>query len=210
MIFSYSLKVYFNIESPIYGLIFPSGHMLCSTSLYGWMAYKLNNLIVRILSLFLLIGIAISLVYSGYHNYYDVAAGVFFSIILIILYDYILHNKANIVTMITILFTSLAMAYIYFSTGKLLPHLWLAYYTFIGFSCSSVIFNKIDILINKFEKILASFSFFLSMYFIHYIFSFIEAPNYIFQLKWLLIGFSLPFYCFLSKKFNYKNSQSIK
>ena len=87
MIFSYALKVHFKIESPSYGLIFPSGHMLSSTALYGWLAYKLNNIIVRILALCLLTGIAISLVYSGYHNYYDVAAGGFFAAILLILYD---------------------------------------------------------------------------------------------------------------------------
>lgn len=210
MIFSYALKAYFKIESSSYGLIFPSGHMLCSTALYGWIAYKLNNIIIRILSLCLLTGIAISLVYSGYHNYYDVVAGSFFAIILLILYDYILHNKADSIITINLLFISIAMTYIYFTIDKLFPHLWLAYYTFIGFSFSAKIFNNSDILITKFEKTFTTLSFFLSMYLINYLFSFLKAPDYIFQLKWLLIGFSLPFYCFFVKKFNYQNIQFIK
>ena len=210
MIFSYTLKTYFKIESPIYGLIFPSGHMLCSTSLYGWIAYKMNNIIVRISSLCLLAGIALSLVYKGYHNYYDVIAGVFFSVILIIVYNYMSRNKSYITTIISLLFISLSMIYIYISNGKIPGNLWLAYYAFVGFSFSAEIFKNRNTLVTKIERILASLSFFLSIYLIHYIFRFIEAPNYIFQLKWLLIGFSLPFYCFLTNKFHYKNIQSIK
>ena len=102
------------------------------------------------------------------------------------------------------------MAYIYFSIGKLLPHLWLAYYAFIGFSFSTKIFNNNYILITKFEKTFTTLSFFSCMYFINYLFSFLKTSDYIFQLKWLLIGFSLQFFCFFAKKINYQNIRFVK
>lgn len=203
MIYGYSLKVFFQIYSPIYGLIFPSGHMLAPTILYGWIAYKYNNLVFRIITLILLCGIGISLVHFNYHDYFDVIGGVFFALILIIAYNFILENKPQLILGMTLILSTTLIVYLYIKLNNMLPHLWLSYYALIGFSISNKIFNNRISSQTFIHNLISSLVCFLIIFVIQYIFN-LYAKNlaiYLGQLKWLLIGASVSISCFISNLF---------
>ncbi len=101
IIVNYALKITFQIPlSPSLGkegFAFPSGHMQTSTILYGWIAYQTQKMAIKLLTVTLLIAIALSLVYFGYHNYYDILGGVFCALSLMALYIISLnHAKPTI------------------------------------------------------------------------------------------------------------------
>ena len=74
IIFNSALKITFQIPlSPLLnkeGFAFPSGHMMSSAVLYGWILLHTQNLFYRTSIIIVLFGIAFSLVHCGYHNYY--------------------------------------------------------------------------------------------------------------------------------------------
>ena len=195
MLYSFALKNSFQISSPLHGFVFPSGHMLSSTILYGQLAYKFNNLFFRILILILLGGIGASLVYSNYHNYYDVLGGVFFAIMLIGIYNFVQARTPGFLLALCLAFASLIIIYSYIGTNQIMPHLFLAYYALIGFTLSTRIFAKKTELENISGKVLATIFCFLSIFIIRYIFNLISLPIYLHQLQWLLVGISIPASC---------------
>ena len=193
MIYSHALKVSFQISSPLYGFVFPSGHMLASTVFYGWIAYQYKNIILSILTAALLIGVAISLVHANYHEYFHVVGGFFFAILLMIAYQYILLKKPLWINRFSIIVATILMLYIYLKIGAISASSWLGYYALIGFIFSSAVFQEKALLKkSNMIKIFISILSFLAIFSIGYIFKFIDAPVYLFQLKWLFIGISIP------------------
>ena len=75
------------------GFAFPSGHMQVATVLYGWLAFNIKNIWVRLSIVIILLGVGFSLVHAGYHNYYDVFGGVFFGTLLIGIYHVLLKYQ---------------------------------------------------------------------------------------------------------------------
>jgi len=63
------------------GYAFPSGHMQSGVVLYGYLMKNTPSLLLKILIVFLLLGVGQSLVYMGYHNYFDVLLWFYFSFI---------------------------------------------------------------------------------------------------------------------------------
>ncbi len=200
MLFSAALKVSFQKISP-YGFCFPSGHMQAAVVLYGWLAYKFENRLLRIGTLILLSGIGISLVYLDYHDYLDVLGGIFFAVIVLWVYISVLRKMKHDMLWMSISLATLFMLYIYLRYGQIIPHLWLAYYALIGFTLSVKIFEqKID-LRNITHKILATILCFLIILITHSIFQshfLLSLPAYLYQMKWLLIGISIPCSSFTS------------
>ncbi len=194
MLFSAALKVSFQKISP-YGFCFPSGHMQAAVVLYGWLAYKFENRFLRIGTLILLSGIGISLVYLNYHDCYDVLGGIFFAVIFLWGYIFALRETRHSMMWVSLSLATCLMLYIYLRYGQILPHLWLAYYALIGFIFSVKIFaQKID-LKNIAHKILATILCFLIILITHSIFQsqfLFSLPAYLYQMKWLLIGISIP------------------
>lgn len=198
MIFNSALKITFQIPLPPSlckeGFSFPSGHMQSSTVLYGWFAYKIKNSILRGLILFLLIGIMVSLVYCGYHNYQDIGAALMCGLLLLILYKKISPKKTTLpwilggISTLLIFYISLR--------GPILAHVWMAYYGLIGFMVSEKIFCKDPALKSFSHKIAETLFAFGSIFLIRWTFShhfFLELPIFLNQLPWGLIGFTLPF-----------------
>ena len=68
------------------GYAFPSGHMQATAAFYGWLWFKSNRVVVRIVLSAVLVGIGFGLVQLGYHNYQDVAGALFFAALLGVVY----------------------------------------------------------------------------------------------------------------------------
>ncbi len=194
ILLSFILKLIFQKQS-MYGLAFPSGHMQASVVLYGWLAYTSRNYFLRILTTILLIGIGFSLVYLGYHDYYDVLGGVFFAIILLAGYSFTLNKMTSKMPYINLSLATYLMLSIFFYCESILPHLWLAYYALLGFIISTKIFKQDIELKTITEKTLTSLFCLLAIISIKSIFQLqilSGLPTYLSQLQWLLIGFIVP------------------
>lgn len=190
MLLSFVLKILFEKTSS-YGFAFPSGHMQASTVLYGWLAYNFKNYLFRGVIALLLAGIGFSLVYSGYHDYYDVLGGVFFAVITLCGYSFLLQKLRHNILYLILGSASLLMLYIYSIADQIAPHLWMAYYALIGFSMSfKMLAQNI-----KPNKVIASALCFLIVFIVQEVFQlqFLSSlPIYLSQLQWFLIGFSVP------------------
>lgn len=191
ILLNFILKISFQKTSP-YGFSFPSGHMQSSVVLYGWLAYSFKNYFLRAVITLLLVGIGGSLVYSGYHDYYDVLGGVFFAIVILSVYYLALQKMKHKMLYLSIGLASFLILYIYLVFNQILPHLWLAYYALIGFAISFKISDQKI----KSNKVIASILCFLIIFIIQRVFqlqTLSNLPIYLSQLQWLLIGFSVPF-----------------
>jgi len=80
MIYARALKNYFQIYSIEYGLVFPSGHTLVSTVLYGWIALQYKRIFLWLLALLIIVMLSYSFTYFGYHNIYHIAGGIFLQV----------------------------------------------------------------------------------------------------------------------------------
>ncbi len=194
MLLSFILKFIFQKQS-VYGLAFPSGHMQASVVLYGWLAYKFRNYFLTALITILLLGIGFSLVYSGYHDYYDVLGGIFFAILLLASYSFALNKMPSKTPYFNLSLATCFMLSIFFYCGSILPHLWLAYYALLGFIISAKIFGQDIELKTITGKILTSLFCLIAIVGIKGIFQLqilSGLPIYLSQLQWLLIGFIVP------------------
>lgn len=200
MMFNFALKVTFQVPlSPTLGkegFAFPSGHMQLATILYGWLAFKSNSLVIRIIVAILLIGIGLSLVYFQYHDYYDVFAAVFFALLAMVVYYQVITKAKRISAWIVIAACSILMLYIYLRFEPMSSHVWMAYYTLIGFMASDKIFyHQISSRRSVLEKIIRSVICLASVFGIVFLFSnemFLKLPMMINNLQWLLVGFIIP------------------
>jgi PAP2 superfamily len=200
MIFNLALKLTFQIPlSPALGkegFAFPSGHMQSATTFFGWLALKSRSLIIRILLLVILIGVGFSLVHFHYHNYYDVLAAIFFSVLLIAVYFWVLISKAkSFLGCILIVFSTLLIVYMDSRVQSISAHIWMAYYGLIGFIISEKIFRSIREHTLR-EKVLNTFLCCGLIFLVLYIFStqafFRALPPMLSGLQWLVVGFLIP------------------
>jgi len=119
-----------NIE----GWAFPSGHMQNSTAFWGWIAYELKNKKANIAICSLLGAIGVSLIYMGWHNPHDIAAGTLFGIFSIILYRLFLSKiEAKDQPLTGFMLVGCSLLLISLTRGSFL-HLWLAFGALIGFT----------------------------------------------------------------------------
>jgi len=197
MILNFALKITFKIplhpSLSIPGFAFPSGHMQSPTVLYSWIAFRIRNLFVRIFISLLLLSIGISLVYSGYHNYYDIFGAVFFAAILLLIYSFLFRNKPHILHYFLIIFSTILMIYIGAKNG-LTPHMFLSYYALLAFIITDRVCAK-SITQNFTHKLFSTILCFATIFIIKYIFSskfFAEFPYYLTELQWAAIGFTIP------------------
>ncbi|WP_342279041.1 phosphatase PAP2 family protein [Candidatus Tisiphia endosymbiont of Myopa tessellatipennis] len=145
MLFNFALKIIFQVPLSAHigkqGFAFPSGHMQSSVVLYGWLMTKTQSRICKILITGLLFGIGMSLVYFGYHNYFDILGAIFFGSLLIAFYTFLASTKKQILPPVLLTFTTFLMLYIA-SIHKVEEHLYMAYYALIGVIFSENIFTK--------------------------------------------------------------------
>ena len=72
---------------------FPSGHVALTTALWGGTATVFNNRIIRILTPFVIIGMAFSRVYLGRHFIEDVLGGAIVGLIFLVLFTHFLKSS---------------------------------------------------------------------------------------------------------------------
>lgn len=94
------------------GFAFPSGHMQASFALYGWLFLRMKNLFARIIIALILIAIGYSLVYKGYHNYFDILGAIFFGTLTILLYEFLSRLSRNQFVLVNVSLATLLLVYI--------------------------------------------------------------------------------------------------
>ena len=200
MIFNCALKVTFQMPLSAVigkeGFAFPSGHMLSATIFFGWLAFRSGSLAIRTLIIVLLTGIGLSLIHFQYHNYYDVLGAIFFALLQMVAYYQLATKKNSILRWSTIFVSTILVIYIYLKFRQIVSHIWMAYYALIGFILSEKIFLRVNIPCSVLEKIVRTIICFSSVCGIVFIFSneiFLNLPIFIANLKWLLIGFVVPY-----------------
>ena len=198
MLLNLALKITFQVPlAPSLGkegFAFPSRHMQSSIVLYGWLLKSVNKRSIKVVITILLIGISIGLVHLGYHNYFDVLAAVFLGLLLIFIYSWFLKTfKESILSMIVLLFNTLLMVYIGL-LYEIKEYSWLAYYSLIGFISSEYCFRNKKVSISKNIKVIATIFCAYIFLLVNQIFLVLKTDSLcLSQLKWLFIGFCLPF-----------------
>ena len=198
MLLNLALKITFQVPlAPSLGkegFAFPSRHMQTSIVLYGWLLKSVNKRSIKVVITILLIGISIGLVHLGYHNYFDVLAAVFLGLLLIFIYSWFLKTfKESILSMIVLLFNTLLMAYIVL-LYEIKEYSWLAYYSLIGFISSEYCFRNKKVSISKNIKVIATIFCAYIFLLVNQIFLLLKTDSLcLSQLKWLFIGFCIPF-----------------
>ncbi|WP_341761141.1 phosphatase PAP2 family protein [Candidatus Tisiphia endosymbiont of Thecophora atra] len=213
MLFNFALKIIFQVPLSAHigkqGFAFPSGHMQSSVVLYGWLMTKTQSRICKILITGLLFGIGMSLVYFGYHNYFDILGAIFFGSLLIAFYTFLASTKKQILPPVLLTFTTFLMLYIA-SIHKVEEHLYMAYYALIGVIFSENIFTKKITIINLRSKISATILCFFMLFIVKMLFTvgYISSlPLAIRQMQWAIIGFCIPASVFIANYINhYKRS----
>lgn len=142
----------------------------------------------------MLIGISTGLVHLGYHNYFDVFGAVFFGLLLIFIYSWFLKTfKESILFMIVLLFNTLLMVYIGL-LYEIKEYSWLAYYSLIGVISSEYCFRNKKVSISNNIKVVATIFCASIFLLVNQIFLVLKTDSLcLSQLKWLFIGFCLPF-----------------
>lgn len=200
IIFNSALKITFQIPlSPLLnkeGFAFPSGHMMSSAVLYGWILLHTQNLFHRTSIIIVLFGIAFSLVHCGYHNYYDILGAAFFALLLVTSYYKILKINRAILAKTVFIITTVMMIYIGIRYTQIPKHLWIAYYGLIGITISEKVFTKNQAPEKILDKLLSTIACFSSILITEALFSmqiFSTFPEFLSQIKWMIIAFSIPF-----------------
>lgn len=179
--------------------------MQSSIVLYGWLMVTTKNFIYKILMIVLLIGIALSLVYCNYHNYFDILGAIFFGCLLIFFCKFLANSKKKILLAILLTFSTLLLLYILLVHKVIEQHLWMAYYTLIGVVFSEYLFGKEGITINLRSKIIASIVCFIMLFIkkILFLSSYMSSlPIFFKQIPWVVIGFCIPWSIFLATYIN--------
>lgn len=176
------------------GYAFPSGHMQLVTVLYGWLALRMKNYGLCAAVAVLLIGIACSLIHFGYHNIYDVLAAVICAFFLIGLYSFALGKWPKQLPWLLLVLASLLQTYIFLLSGEIAAYVWMAYYALCGLIVAKSIADKQTVVLVKTQQLSATLLCFLAIALINTAFGLglKEAPAYIYQLQWFLIGFVIP------------------
>ncbi len=201
-----ALKITFQVPlSPALhkkGFAFPSGHMQLATTLYLWLAIQVNNKWFRGFILFLLGGIGWGTIYFGYHNLVEILGGFCFALLVLAFYYSIVLEWPDLLPIIVISLATLLVIYIHFRLP--MPHIWQGYYGLCGLIVAERIARRhppgSTTIANK---LLSTLFFVVAVLLIYLIFNNLPDAGqaaWIYQLKWLFIGFLLPLVnCFATK-----------
>ncbi|MDR1334375.1 MAG: hypothetical protein LBJ71_04095, partial [Holosporaceae bacterium] len=155
MVFNWILKYFFKV--PLFphlgsGYAFPSGHMHASAIFYGYILCKTGNYTVKTLLAFLIAGIGFALVHCNYHDWFDVLGAMIFAAMEITIY-FLLEISPKIKAISVTLFMGIMLCVIHYFY-KMEPHIWLAFYSFVGF-LAGMKFSAKTTLIELRQKIFA-------------------------------------------------------
>jgi len=204
MLLNYAEKISFQIPLAEHlgpGFAFPSGHMQSACAFYGWLAFRLPSIRLRLGIVVLLLGIGYGLIRLGYHQIQDLIAAVLSAALLIVGYLKFLYQDSARTLFLKIGLATILLGYIYLQGPSVPKASWLAYYALLGFSIALYLQpksqTKIPIRSHLSQKALATFLFFISFLIIHQVFQKLstihpELPPYLSESQWLLIGFILP------------------
>lgn len=205
MLLNVALKNTFQIPlAPALGKVgyaFPSGHMQLVTVLYCWLALRLRKIGLFFIIIPLLVSIGLSLIHFGYHDFYDVCAGVFFALLLITVYSLAYLKWPIILPVSNLVAASLLFFYIGMRSTQIAAYVWMAYYTLWGLVLAENFANKKAVVLK--HKWLALVLCFLTVSLISLVFYVLcqaAVPVYIYQFQWFLIGFVIPWSNFYAKK----------
>ncbi|KTC88018.1 MULTISPECIES: phosphatase PAP2 family protein [Legionella] len=176
------------------GYAFPSGHMQLVTTLYTWLAFRVKNWWLSLAIAALLIGIALSLVHFGYHTYYQVLAGAFFALLLLISYYFAFLKWPKNTPWYILGAATLLMAYMYWRAGEILSYVWVSYYGLWGLTIAEQIASKKVVAAFRSHKLLATLLCLVALLLVQLFFHYLINNQYsaIYQLQWLLVGFIVP------------------
>ena len=137
MLINFALKITFQIPLAAslgkQGFAFPSGHMQTASVFYGWIAWNVQSLLVRLLLIVIILGVGYSLVHFAYHNYYDVLAAFLVAALLLWCYWRASKKEGKKIRLLTIITATSCLLYIFIQTSAIEPHLLLAFYALCGF-----------------------------------------------------------------------------
>lgn len=207
---NFALKITFQVPLLPHlgqGFAFPSGHMQSAVVLYGWLIAKTRNFIYRVLMISVLIGIALSLVYCNYHNYFDVLGAIFFGYLLIFFYSLLANSGKQILLSSVVTLSTLLLLYILLLHKFIEEHLWMAYYALIGVVFSERNFVREITTKDLQNKIIATIICFTIIFITKMLCTiwFISSlPIFIQQIQWAIIGFSIPASVFISDFIKYQ------
>jgi hypothetical protein len=199
MILNLALKSTFKIPLPPFlkqdGFAFPSGHMQTAIIFYGWVMIQFSNIIIRFILFCTLVGIGISLVYFGYHNYIDIVGAVIVGVLLLFAYHKLFSLLKNILTWLMLALVSWLMVYIK-ERYRIPEHLWIAYFGFLGVFISDSLFVKNQAKTKDFKtKVFTTIIAFIFVFATREIFKldiFSTLPAFVQQSQWFIIGFFIP------------------
>lgn len=198
VIYARVLKNYFQIYSPKYGLIFPSGHTLTATATYFWIALKSRKIFIWLLSFLIIVLTCYSMIFFDYHNLNHILGGVFFAIIFIILYNYMLVKYPNILDIILLPLAIFLLLYIKYKNEVFVSFLWIGIYALIGIFIGEKCFPNREL--KKKEKLLATLIYSFTSFITYLLFSEFSLPNYLFEIRWFILGITLPSSIHFAKK----------
>ena len=180
MIFNTLLKQLFKV--PLFphlgsGYAFPSGHMHAASIFYGYILYKTDKKIIKLLLVILLSCLGSSLIYCNFHDWIDVLGAVCFTIIEIMIYHIIFVNFGNRVVSIISIISAIGIMLILDIIYKVEFHVWLAFYGLLGMEFSLFIMEekKLKQLSRKFLALILSTLMITAVY---YLFKYLAFDKY--------------------------------
>lgn len=161
MIFNTLLKQLFKV--PLFphlgpGYAFPSGHMHAASIFYGYILYKSDNKIVKLLLAVLLSCLGASLIHCRFHDWIDILGAVGFTIAEIAVYHVMSANFGERTVGVVSIISAIGIMLILEAIYKVEFHVWLAFYGLIGmeFSLSAMEEKKLNQLSRKFLALVLS------------------------------------------------------
>lgn len=139
------------------GYAFPSGHMHAVAIFYGFMFYKVDNKLIKVLISALIVLIEFSLVHFNSHNWIDVFAVVALACVEIFLYHVLSKNFGDKTVGAIAISSSIAMIIFLKTFYRIEYHIWLAFYAMLGIEFSLLLFD--DVKLNTIFKKLEALSF---------------------------------------------------
>lgn len=214
LVFNTVLKRYFgiplNLNLNIEGFAFPSGHMQSATVFYGWIYAATNNIRLRIIIIVLLSGISFGLHRFGYHNVYDILAGVSFGVLIIVMFNKltktkILQKHPYSLGFFVIPLVAASIFYsCYFNNITTQSQTWMFFYILIGFTISWFIFQKqverSKSLFSKLLSVILSFIVIAGVFYLLPTFKSLLPANM--QIQWLVVGIIIPLSSSLARAIN--------
>ena len=88
---SFKIPLIYPHSSDIYG--FPSGHMMVSVAVYGYLFLCFSSLILRTLLVFVSLCLSVATVYAGYHTSFDIAGSWVFAGLIVCVVYYITRDN---------------------------------------------------------------------------------------------------------------------